>query len=149
MHCLSVEAQLSCMRCVKEHLAPGGELILNVWAATTAELNQVCDRPHRGRLTKRATHVVSRAGATITHYADSWRDDHAQLFHETHRVVEKTPGGRIRFDERLTLARTWFSPREMEHLTARAGFTAKAVYGSFDGERFGPQSTEMIWRLGL
>ncbi len=148
MHCLTVEDQLASLRCVREHLAPGGEFILNMWAATPAELNQLHERPRQGPLTTRAIHVVSRAGATVTHHADSWRDDYAQLLHETHRVVEKTPGGRVRFDERMTLTRTWITHREMEHLAARTDLRVKAVYGSFDGEAFGPGATEMIWRLG-
>ncbi len=147
MHCLTPEDQLACLNCVREHLAAGGEFILNLWAATPGELSLLHDHPRGGRLKKIATHVVSRAGATLTHYADSWRDDYRQLLHETHRVVEKTPGGRVRMDERMTLTRTWITPREMEHLAARSGFRVKAVHGSFDGEPFGPESTEMIWRL--
>jgi SAM-dependent methyltransferase len=147
MHCLTPEDQLACFHCVREHLSPGGEFILNLWVAGPAELNLLHDRPQGARLRKIATHVVSRAGATLTHYANAWRDDHAQLLHETHRVVEKSPSGRVRADERMTLTRTWITPREMGHLAARSGFRVKAVHGSFDGEPFGAESTEMIWRL--
>ena len=147
MHCLTPEDQLACLHRVREHLGDGGEFILNLWAATPSELNLLHDHPRGGRMKKVATHVLSRAGATLTHYADAWRDDFRQLFHETHRAVERAPNGRVRMDERMTLTRTWITPREMEHLAARAGFRVKALCGSFDGEPFGATSTEMIWRL--
>lgn len=147
MHCLTIEDQLACLNRVREHLASEGEFIFNLWAAGPGELNMLHDRPRGGRLKKVRTHTSSRSGATLTHYADAWRNDYSQLLHETHRVVEKTASGRIRLDERMTLTRTWVTFREMAHLAARAGFRVKAVHGSFDGEAFGPESTEMIWRL--
>jgi len=147
MHCLTPEDQLACFSRVRGHLATGGEFILNLWVASAAELNLLHDHYRGGRLKKVATHTAPGGRATLTHYADAWRDDHRQLLHEVHRVVEKTPTGRIRLDERMTLTRTWITPREMEHLAARSGFRVKAVHGSFDGEPFGPESTEMIWRL--
>ena len=147
MHCLTVEDQLACLNCVREHLAHAGEFILNLWVAGPGELNMLHDHYRGGRLKKVAVHTARRSRTTLTHYADAWRDDHSQLLHEIHRVVEKTASGRVRLDERMTLTRTWITPREMEHLAARAGFRVKAVHGSFDGEAFGPESTEMIWRL--
>jgi SAM-dependent methyltransferase len=147
MHCLTPDEQLACLHCVREHLAEGGECILNVWAATPGALGPLRGQARGGRLRKMGTHTATRGRATLTHYADTWRDDHTQLLHETHRVVEKSAGGRVRLDERMTLTRAWITPREMAHLAARAGFRVRAVHGSFDGEPFGPESTEMIWRL--
>ena len=147
MHCLTPGEQLACLHCAREHLAAGGEFILNVWAARPGALGSLRDHPKGGRLKKIGAHVVSRAGATLTHYADTWREDPAQLLHETHRVVERSPSGRVRVDERMTLTRAWITPREMEHLAARAGFHVKAMQGTFDGELFSPESAEMIWRL--
>lgn len=45
------------------------------------------------------------------------------------------------------MTRAWITPREMEHLAARTGFTTIAVLGDFDGTPWTPKHTEMIWHF--
>jgi SAM-dependent methyltransferase len=146
MHCLTVEDQLACLGCVRRHLEGGGEFILNLWAANPSELLAIPENGGRGRFFSQGRHRLPNGGR-LFHYVKTWREDYGQLLHEHHRVIEKDSRGEIVLEKDLSLTRTWFSVREMEHLLVRAGFRVRTLMGSFDEETFGKGSHEMIWRL--
>lgn len=148
MHCLTPEEQLACLECVRAHLEPGGEALLNLWAARPRDLaafppgKSVHEKP-----VLMATHDIPGETTRLRHYYDAWRDDHLQLIHERHRLDEVGPRGKILHRQPLSLTRAWITPREMSHLAARAGFDVVEWTGDFDGSPFDGRSTEMILRL--
>ena len=147
MHCLTPTEQLACLRCIFDHLTPGGELFLNVWAASAAALLPVATtfQEDNARLLE---HIpVPGEDSVLEHYYTAWRDDFRQLLHEQHWLCEMDAAGTIRDEAALPMTRAWFTPREMEHLLCRAGFEIVAVLGDFDGMPLGPSHKEMIWHV--
>lgn len=147
MHCLSPSDQLACLKAVRRHLVPGGELLCSLWAAQPGALARFRTAPAKGRGVLAAEVPVPGEGIVLEHYINVWRDDFRQLLYERHRVRERTDGGRIVHEERLAMTRAWIMHREMEHLVCRAGFEVVAVLGDFDGVPLGPDHTEMVWHL--
>lgn len=147
MHCLSPSDQLACLKAIRRHLVPGGELLCSLWAAHPAVLARFKTAPAKGRGVLAAEVPVPGEDITLMHYINAWRDDFRQLLYEWHRVRERDADGRILHEERLAMTRAWITPREMEHLVGRAGFEVVAVLGDFDGLPLGPEHTEMVWHL--
>jgi SAM-dependent methyltransferase len=147
MHCLSSTDQLACLKAVRRHLVPGGELLCSLWAAQPAALAQFKTESAKGRGVLAAEVPVPGEYITLVHYVNVWRDDFLQILHERHLVREQAPDGRILHEERLRMTRAWITPREMEHLVYRAGFDVVAVLGDFNGVPLGPGHTEMVWHL--
>lgn len=147
MHCLTPTDQLACLLHIYQHLTPGGELFLNVWAAQPGTITLVDIETQD----KRGFHVASipipSDKITLQQYISVQRDDFRQLLHERHVIVHEDENGAEVHEEHLEMTRAWITPREMEHLAARAGFDVIAVLGDFDGTRFNASHTEMIWHL--
>jgi len=147
MHCLTVEDQLNCLRCIYNHLVPGGEFFCNLWAAQPARIARYRTRPDFNRRTLADTVYIPSEDIMLIHFVSLWRDDARQLLHERHWVREQGRNGNTLHEEELSMTRAWITPREMEHLAARTGFTTIAVLGDFDGTPWTPKHTEMIWHF--
>lgn len=140
-HLLSVEDQLSCLRCARQHLAPGGKLILDLFQPDLAKLIDParqqeqedvpdCELPDGRRLRRTfRTPAVHPAEQCI---------DVELIFHVTHA------GGRT---ERLVQAFPfrYFFRYEVEHLLGRAGFRVVELFGNFDKSPLTDDSPEMIF----
>lgn len=147
MHCLSIEEQLDCLRCMYTHLIPGGEFFCNLWAAQPAQISQFKTKPDFKAPAPVDTVPIPQEDIVLAHFVTLWRDDSRQLLHEHHWVREQDTEGDILHEEELSMTRAWITPREMEHLVARAGFDVMAVLGDFDGSLWNTHHTEMIWHL--
>ncbi len=147
MHCLTAEDQADCLACIYDHLTPGGELFLNVWAATPAALLMYPTTPREDDMQMLNPAMAPDGDTMLEHMYAAWRDDFKQLIHERHELREVDTEGAEIHRETLTMTRTWFSPREMEHLLYRAGFEIVAALGNFDGMPLGPDHKEMVWHV--
>lgn len=147
MHCLTPEEQLACLACIYRHLEPGGELVCNLWAAHPGTLARFPTAYDENTFQMVGKTPIPGEGLLLEHMHTAWRDDFLQLLHERHWLREVDPEGRLAHEEQLRMTRAWLTPREMEHLVARAGFTTLAVLGDFTGTSLGPEHTEMVWRL--
>lgn len=147
MHCMEPQEQLACLRAVYRHLTPGGELFLNVWAATPALLAEVDTKFDIKNEQYVATCPVPEDDLALVHYVTVWRDDFRQLLHERHRIQVEDSLGTLLDEEHLSMSRAWFTLREMQHLLGAAGFEVEAVLGDFDGSLVGPGHSEMIWHV--
>ena len=120
--------QLACLRTVRDHLAPGGELIFDVALPDPAEIADSLGEEREG-----GSFTDPLTGTTLTHSAwyDTW-DPVTQTLEFTHRIRETpaagTPQGHLR-RHRVHL----FMPVEMEHLLARAGLETVELMGDFAG----------------
>ncbi|MBN1580198.1 MAG: class I SAM-dependent methyltransferase [Anaerolineae bacterium] len=140
-HLISVEEQLSCLRCANRHLHMGGKLVLDLFQVNLRYLVDPVVGEERedfkgvplseGRTMRRANRVVA------CHRTEQYNDVEI-IFYVTY------PDGHT---ERLVQAFPfrYFFRYEIEHLLARCGFGVRDLYGSFDGSPLADDSPEMIF----
>lgn len=139
-HLIAVEDQLACLARVREHLAPGGRLILDMFHVNPAGMydpewmKEREDGPPAtlpdGRRFRRTHRIVAFHRATQCNEVEF-------ACYLTH------PDGR---EERITQSFPfrYFFRYEVEHMLARAGLRTAAVYGDFARSPFADESAEMI-----
>lgn len=139
---LTSEKQLSCLKCINNHLEDGGGLLFDVWYADAEEL-QI---PENTELfhTKKPFELPDGREVTwgITY---SSIDHQRQIINEKLTYIVTHPDGRV---EKLVYPETirYFYPKEVEHLLARTGFKTDSIFGSFEKEPFKPtDKSEMIF----
>jgi SAM-dependent methyltransferase len=135
-HLTTVGEQLSFLKCVRDHLDPGGRLVFDVFnpnlALLAAEIDpqEIEDTPELsltdGRRVRRTYRVVRKSKA------EQCNDIELIYYLDGRRIVQSS---RLRYFFRF----------EMEHLLARSGFEVTALYGAFDGTPFTDGSPEMIF----
>jgi len=134
-HMTRVEDQLSCLRCLHHHLAPGGRLILDLinpsvhfmareFTAQEEIEDRVLELPDGRR--------VRRGNLTGP------LDLHRQILHVEQIFYVTFPDGR---QERLVHAYDlrYIFRYEAEHLLARCGFDLEQVYADFDRQPYGSE----------
>lgn len=139
MHCHSLERQLACLRCVRRHLAPGGQLVIDLFHPDLQTLLE-----SDGRLLLRGEVVDPDSGHTLQHYATRRVELATQTQHTTFIIDEIDASGAVRrslFPFRMRFVYRY----EMELLLRLAGYSLEAVYGSYDLEPFDSDSEKMIF----
>ncbi len=130
-HLLEVEDQMACLASIREHLAPNGRLVFDVFnpdlkllASDSAEpvLEFEFELPD-GR-------KAARSFRQLAHHRDRQVKDLEFLFE-----VRRPDGSREDF--RATISMRYFFRYELEHLLARCGFHVEHLYGDFDGRAEG------------
>jgi len=144
MHLLSDEDALCALRCVRAHLAPGGEFVLNLWAAPPKTLIPVIRQPTM-QFTRTGQYACPDPDTTLQHYFRCAVDAPRRLLIEDHRVEECSPAGEVRRRVDIPMIRRWYRPRHIKRLLSQAGFTAYTLHGGFDAEPFSPTCSEMVW----
>ncbi|HUI58088.1 MAG TPA: class I SAM-dependent methyltransferase [Bryobacteraceae bacterium] len=135
-HLTTVDAQMSFLRCVREHLAPGGRLVFDVFNPNLALLaaaiapEEIEDTPEftlpDGRRLRRTYRIVRKR------YAEQCNDCELIYYLDGRRIVHS-----------FTLR--YFFRFELEHLLMRSGFEVTALYGGLDRSPFTDDSREMIF----
>jgi SAM-dependent methyltransferase len=141
MHLEAVRDQLACLSNVRRALTPRGLLVLDLFSPDPLEIARednrlVLDREYQldGRYVQKFVTVDSDAAAQLSRVT--------YLYDETDQtgiVTRRT----MRFNMR------WFYRYELEHLLARAGFSARNVYGSYDLDPYVNGSPRLIVVAGL
>jgi SAM-dependent methyltransferase len=138
---LSVEEQLTCLACIRRHLAPGGKLVLTFFQT---ELPRTYDP-----IFQQETEVMPektlpdgrrlRLSERIVTFRRAEQCNHVELFYTlTH------PDGRAeRLRQKLSVR--YFFPFEVKHLLTRAGFRVLDVYGDYDKSPLTEESPEMVF----
>lgn len=133
--------RLACLIAVREHLAPGGELIFDVALPDAEEIVTTMGMERPGGL-----HHDPGSGASLEHSAwyDGWEPDtHTLEF--TLRVDLRAGGGppsTVLRHHRVHL----FSPEEIRGLLGQAGLEQIEVVGDFDGSPVTRGSERQIHR---
>jgi len=136
---------LACLDRIRQHLAPGGRLVFDVFQPSLEALvspltgSEIEDTPEfdlpDGRKLRRTFRILSRHRV-------------AQCFHLEMRYYLRTASG-----ESTTVTQTfpmrYYFPIEVEHLLARSGLRIDSVFGDFDGSPLTDQSPEMIFTASL
>jgi SAM-dependent methyltransferase len=145
-HMLTVDEELSCLSCIREHVAGGGRLVFDVFnpslnALTSPDLGQeVSEEPDfalpDGSRVTRTSRVTSRnyfdqqIAVELIYYVG----------HQDGREERIVHGFPMRYVFRF----------ELEHLLARAGFELVQLYGDFTREPYGAEYPgELVVVAGL
>ena len=140
-HLLTVDEQLACLRCVREHLAPRGRFVFDMFHTNPAAMHDPAWREEREDtpLTKLPDGRSFRRTARIAAFHRATQTNDVELnFYITN------PDGRTEKQTQLFPFRYFFR-YEMEHLLARADFRIVNLHGNFDRSPFADESLEMIF----
>lgn len=136
MHLEEVRDQLAALANVRRALSRRGLLLIDLFNPDPAEIARedgrlVLDREYEldGRRVQKFIAIESEAAA--------------QLSRVTYLYDESGPDGALaRRTMRFTMR--WLYRYELEHLLARAGYTLRNVYGSYDLDEYGSGSPRLI-----
>ena len=135
------EDRLAALRAVREHLAPGGELIFDVALPDVPEIEDSIGVERSG-----GRHRDPATGEVLEHSAwyDAW-DAASHTLTFTLRIRSLDGDGTVR--EALRGHRVHlFTPRELAGLLARAGLEQVEVSGGFDGSPLRPGGERQVHR---
>ncbi len=134
-HLLDVEDQMACLKCIREHLRPGGRLIFDVF------------NPRMDLIATQGPEIVPEATFDLPDGRRIERS-HRRLAHDRARqvmtieIIHQVVGGE---QTSLTIEMHYFFRFELEHLLARCGFRVERLFGGLDESPFGQDSQEMIF----
>jgi SAM-dependent methyltransferase len=138
LHLTTQERQLRALRHWREHLAPGGLLVIDIFHPDVGQLAGL-----DGRLEWDKTWTDPETGATVMKWLTRTVDLAEQMLHVTLMYDEVAADGRLRrtavpFDTRYL----WRF--EAELLLDKAGYALEALYGDWDANPFESASDRMI-----
>jgi SAM-dependent methyltransferase len=137
-HLLTTDDQLRCLARVKQHLAPSGRFVFDVFNPHFALMvkdrsAEAEDAPERelsdGRLFRRTARVL--------------RVRWTEQVSEVELIYYVTAGGKVTRTVQSFEMR-WYTSTELEHLLARAGFAVEALYGDFNRGALHDAAPEMV-----
>jgi len=141
LHNLTAEDQIATLRCCREHLEPGGALVLNLFHLDFARV--IARKKEERTLERELVHPESGLPMKIfsRHRYDRVNqildaDKEIQVLDE-HGAVASTHAHRFRL--------RWIYKAEMELLLRLAGFNRWQVWGGFDRRPLARDTDEMVW----
>jgi SAM-dependent methyltransferase len=141
-HLTTVEDQMTCLRTIRRHLAPGGRLVLDLF---NPSINLLA-APQRMEETEDIPQFTMPDGRRVARYARVVARDYFNQIQDVDLIYYVThPDGR---QERLVHAfpMRYLFRFEAEHLLVRAGFTIEALYADYDKSPYGSKYPgELIW----
>jgi len=132
-HLLTVEEQLACLKCIREHLAERGRLAFDVFNPSLPALvddARMEEHPDGEPLTMPTGERVQRK-VRIPIYDPFEQTQDVEFVYE----VTHTDGRQERLVDRFPMR--YIFRFELEHLLVRAGFSMQALYADFDHSPFG------------
>ena len=139
---LTVPDQVSTLLNIKRHLAPDGELIIDLFVPDPEMLVQEGDTPRHFRDV-----TDPRTGSRYVLWQQSAYDNYNQIIDARIIVERLTAGGVVEERRFLDFQIRYIHYWEMRHLLTACGYEVLEVLGDFDGSPFDDSSTEMIWRV--
>ena len=137
-HLITVPDQLRCLAAIRRHLAPGGQLVFDVFNPNFASLvrdrtAEAEDTPELalpdGRLLRRTSRVRK------VRFLDQVNEVELIYYVRTGQLVQRVVQA---FDMR------WYTKPELEHLLARSGFKVEETFGDFDRSSLRDESREIV-----
>jgi SAM-dependent methyltransferase len=137
------EAQRQCLACVREHLAAGGKLIINLF---DPRYEMILPGRQEGLFSPREfVHPVS-GNRVLVETMERVNEPLSQTFEERWRFTEISSAGEVLRQEEEQLKLRWTFRYEMRHLVESCGFEVEAEYSDF--HRTPPAyGKEQIWVL--
>lgn len=138
LHLLTADDQLGALASIRDSLAPGGRLVMNVFLPDPVFMAQQDGRREfRGEFT-------DERGRRCELWSVPTYEKATQRI-RIRAIVEAFEGERVTDTTESALEIRMVYRYEMEHLLARAGFEVEALYGGFDDRPIDEDSDEMIW----
>ncbi|MGD8192027.1 class I SAM-dependent methyltransferase [Brevibacillus ginsengisoli] len=138
LHLLYIQDQMKALGCVRQHLQPGGKLVMNVFVPKIEHLYEESEKMSlRGMFPLESGEQVAMWDYTLY--------DHFQQLSEVTRTYERlSPEGVVqeKIVGRFTLR--YIFPAELHHLLRLNGFKVVQRFGSFDKASFDQKSSELI-----
>lgn len=136
---------LRCFSCAKRHLAPGGEFILDVWAADRFHRDVRSNSRSRGHYDDDEPVVSFALRSQVWDIFEKSRlRSQLQRLDVTYTYISRERGTRIT----IPIEQRYAPSTELKELVALAGLRVKAIYGDFDGSRFKINSPHIVLRAG-
>ena len=137
MHLVSTDDQLRTLRCVREHLEPGGAFVFNLFYPNLASIVT-----HDGERRLSIETTDPETGRVVEVYDVSRYDRVAQIVRVEREVVRVTDSGREAIRAEFHLR--WTYRYEIELLLAAAGFPRWDLWGGFDHRPLEKDTDEMV-----
>lgn len=136
----TVEEQRRALAQIRDHLAPDGRLVFNIFVPDLDMLLQEGDTQYHLRDV-----TDPETGTTFVIWHQSNFDNHNQII-STRLIIEELDVDRamvrrVYRDFQLRYAHRW----EVNHLLESCGFEVVELYGDFERSPFDETSTEMVW----
>jgi SAM-dependent methyltransferase len=141
MHLLTTADQLRALRCIREHLEPGGALLFNIFHPSFEAL---IDPHHPVHQDREVTHPETGL-PLVLHVRSRELDRVNQVMRVVREIRESDPRGYAGAVHVHAFELRWTWKPEMELLLQVAGFTRWSVRGGFDGRPLERDTDEMVW----
>jgi ubiquinone/menaquinone biosynthesis C-methylase UbiE len=128
----TVEDQLAVFEVVRRHLAPGGVFAFDVFVP---DLNRIANQPRPPKWGNEVDETLGELGIRMLRDVLTRYDPIQQKIFSTFRVKEYRDNV-LQREFLSDLELTYFFPRELEHLVARAGFEFVHFWGDYDRRDF-------------
>jgi hypothetical protein len=139
-HLLTTADQVAALRCMREHLDPGGALLFDVFFPS---FERMVGPEGEAELEREFAHPET--GLPVAMYTTRRIDRVNQILFVEREVVESDARGYAAKTHRDRFSMRWTWKPEMELLLGAAGFTRWSVAGGFDGRPLETGAMEMIW----
>jgi len=140
LHNRTTEDELRTLRCCREHLEPGGRLVLDLFHPT---FERLIEPDGEWRLERELAHPET--GVPLALWSRGVRDRVEQTMHVEMELRELGAGGAVTARHPHTFDLRWVYKGEMELLLRLAGFARCEVAGGFDGRPLLADTDLMIW----
>ena len=134
-HLLTINEQLSALKCIKNHLEEGGKLIFDVFNPNLKRITEVV----KDRLELTAEYAP---GQIVERYLDSVPDNINQVIDITFTFKWKENGSEL--SEKDSFPFRYYFRFELENLVARAGLNLENIYGDFKYGELNNSSNEFV-----
>jgi SAM-dependent methyltransferase len=138
LHLPTTDDQLLALCSIRQHLNPGGILLLDLFHP---DLNRLLDA--EGRLFLEKTMTDPETGHRLMKFYTRQVDLGRQVLDVTFIVDEVDGQGQVR-RTLFPFSMRYLFRAELELLLRHAGFKVEAIYGSYDLDEFGSDSDKMI-----
>ena len=139
---LTPEDQMRTLACTKNHLVPGGRLVVNLFDP----LLDRCTPDARPTQDDRDLHHPDTGKVVQVRTVHRVNDTLSQVFVEDWRFTEIDDDGRILREETERLTMRWTFRHEARHLFERCGFEVEGEYSDFRGSP-PAYGKEQVWVL--
>jgi len=143
-HCDSTDDQLRALRCIREHLEPGGALVLHMSYPTASLWLGPDGEP---------VFEIASKHPLNDHTLEVWDTRFKDIVNQHQRseveIRELDASGRLVDSQRFETTQRWVYRYELELLLMLAGFARSEIFGGFDGEPLDDQNSQMVvwaWR---
>jgi len=136
---LTTEMQLACLRCCREHLAPGGMLVFDGFFPS----QEMVGAPQNTRVLELETRD-RETGETLRIYDTRSFDYVRQIQHSINEIEATSAEGVTRLVQRSEMDGRWTYKFEMELLLRVAGFSRWEIAGGFDRRPLEKDSDGMV-----